>query len=180
MGGRMGAHVFQSVPSTVSCVIDMAGPTNFLLMDQQSGEGTLRHNGANSPEGMFMGFALNEHPKAVLEASPLEYVHEDAPPFFIVHGTLDPLVPVNQSRMLVDKLDAFGVPYTFVELPGAGHLTAEFGGKEVENDLLRFLNSECPRRGGSGAKSAATTASLNFVGIAVLASVLVSCSLALL
>jgi acetyl esterase/lipase len=44
-----------------------------------------------------------------------------APPFLIVHGDRDPLVPYHQSLLPVDALRAAGVPVTFYTVAGAGH-----------------------------------------------------------
>ena len=54
-------------------------------------------------------------------ANPVTYVTPEAPPFLIVHGDRDPLVPYGQSLLLVDALRAAGVPVTFYTVVGAGH-----------------------------------------------------------
>ena len=48
-------------------------------------------------------------------------VREGAPPFLIVHGTIDNLVPVAQARTLTEQLRRVGTPVTYVELAGAPH-----------------------------------------------------------
>jgi acetyl esterase/lipase len=55
-------------------------------------------------------------------ASPLRAVHDTAPPFLVMHGTVDNLVPVEQARQFVLALRAVA-PDTvvYVELPGAPH-----------------------------------------------------------
>ena len=54
--------------------------------------------------------------------SPLAYVHAAAPPFLIIHGTLDTLVLVEDVRHFVDRLTtASGQPVVYAELPGAQH-----------------------------------------------------------
>ncbi len=40
------------------------------------------------------------------QASPVTHVGPDAPPFFVIHGTNDSLVPVEQARTFVDRLRA--------------------------------------------------------------------------
>ena len=42
--------------------------------------------------------------------SPLPYITPDDPPFLILQGELDGVVPVEQSLLLRDKLEATGVP----------------------------------------------------------------------
>jgi acetyl esterase/lipase len=49
-------------------------------------------------------------------------VHADAPPFLIVHGTGDSVIPVAQARSFVERLRAVSHSVVgYVELPGAGH-----------------------------------------------------------
>lgn len=52
---------------------------------------------------------------------PTEYVTSDDAPFFIVHGTSDPVVPPAQSQLIHDKLVAQRVQSELTFLPGAGH-----------------------------------------------------------
>ena len=53
--------------------------------------------------------------------NPITYVDKNAPPFLIVHGTLDRLVPFNQSELLVDALKAAGASVKFHPVEGGGH-----------------------------------------------------------
>ena len=46
---------------------------------------------------------------------------KDDPPFLIVHGDKDPLVPHNQSEILCDALKKAGVEATLYTVPGGGH-----------------------------------------------------------
>ncbi len=56
------------------------------------------------------------------KASPIAQVHPDAPPFLIVHGSADTVIPVEQARSFVEELRAVSrSPVSFIELPGAGH-----------------------------------------------------------
>ena len=53
--------------------------------------------------------------------NPITYVTTNAPPFLIVHGTLDRLVPFNQSQLLAAALDAAGASVKFHPVEGGGH-----------------------------------------------------------
>jgi acetyl esterase/lipase len=55
------------------------------------------------------------------EISPVSHVSADDPPTLIVHGDADPLVPLQQSESIVEKLKAAGVEAKLVVKPGAGH-----------------------------------------------------------
>jgi acetyl esterase/lipase len=55
-------------------------------------------------------------------ASPLFRVNAGAPPFFVIHGHDDSLVPVPEARAFVDRLRAVsGNPVVYAELAGAQH-----------------------------------------------------------
>ena len=55
-------------------------------------------------------------------ASPLARVHPAAPPFLILHGDSDVIIPVAEARTFVARLRAASnSPVGYVELPGAGH-----------------------------------------------------------
>jgi acetyl esterase/lipase len=65
---------------------------------------------------------MSRHPEIFRKASPIARVHPGAPPFLVIHGTGDSVVPVAQSRSFVERLR--GVSHSvvsYVELPGAGH-----------------------------------------------------------
>lgn len=55
------------------------------------------------------------------EISPLYHVTADAPPFLIFHGDADPMVPLQQSEVLVKALKEKGVDVTFTVVPGGAH-----------------------------------------------------------
>lgn len=55
-------------------------------------------------------------------ASPLDRITGDAPPFFVIHGDQDSLVPVREARRFVDALRATShEPVAYAEIPGAQH-----------------------------------------------------------
>ncbi|ATY10827.1 alpha/beta hydrolase [Amycolatopsis sp. AA4] len=57
-----------------------------------------------------------------LAASPMDRVSEDAPPFFVIHGKHDSLVPVAEAREFVARLRAKSAhPVAYAELAGAQH-----------------------------------------------------------
>jgi acetyl esterase/lipase len=65
---------------------------------------------------------LEEDPETWDKASPMSRVRPDAPPMFLLHGTCDPLVPVEQARSFVRMLRATSrSPVAYAELPRAEH-----------------------------------------------------------
>lgn len=62
------------------------------------------------------------------QASPVAHVHPDAPPFFVLHGTNDSLVPVQQARDFVSRLRQVSrESVVYAELPWAQHAFDIFG-----------------------------------------------------
>jgi acetyl esterase/lipase len=53
--------------------------------------------------------------------SPVAHVRPGAPPFLLLHGTADPVVPYAQSELLAEALTAVGVDVQLVPVPDAGH-----------------------------------------------------------
>lgn len=61
-------------------------------------------------------------------ASPITYVSPDAPPFFVLHGRNDSLIPVQQARDFTARLrELSNQPVVYAELPYAQHAFDIFG-----------------------------------------------------
>ena len=61
-------------------------------------------------------------------ASPITHVSADAPPFFVLHGRNDSLIPVEQARAFTKRLrDASRQPVVYAEMPFAQHAFDIFG-----------------------------------------------------
>jgi dipeptidyl aminopeptidase/acylaminoacyl peptidase len=100
-------------------VVDYYGPTYLISFVQTPGYTS--HASATSAESKLIGGAVLENKKLARNASPTECVTLNDAPFFIVHGTSDPVVPPAQSQLIHDKLVAKGVQSEVTFLPGAGH-----------------------------------------------------------
>jgi acetyl esterase/lipase len=62
------------------------------------------------------------HPEVFRAASPTSRVGPDAPPFFVLHGVNDTLVPVETARAFVARLRGVSrQPVAYAELPLAQH-----------------------------------------------------------
>ncbi|KAA1190421.1 alpha/beta hydrolase [Pseudohalioglobus sediminis] len=63
-----------------------------------------------------------QNPELWESSSPLAHVHEDSPPMFVIHGTHDTLVWVEEARTFVSALQKVAKePVVYGELPGAQH-----------------------------------------------------------
>ncbi len=64
----------------------------------------------------------DENRAAFEDASPINHVRADAPPFFVIHGTNDNLAPLDQARRFVERLRHVSQePVLYAEVPGASH-----------------------------------------------------------
>ncbi|ORV84064.1 carboxylesterase [Mycobacterium interjectum] len=64
----------------------------------------------------------SENPDRFRSASPITYVHHQAPPFFVLHGEKDELVPSGQARVFCAALrDAGAATVAYAELANAHH-----------------------------------------------------------
>jgi acetyl esterase/lipase len=73
-------------------------------------------------EKRVMKTTFAAHPEVFQAASPTWRVHPDAPPFFVLQGGNDTLVPVEVARTFVEELRAVSrAPVAYAELPLAQH-----------------------------------------------------------
>jgi acetyl esterase/lipase len=116
--------------SCVQAVCDFYGPTDFLRMDAHRLPDGQIHDAPDSPESKLVGAPIQDNPDKVRRVNPITYASKGAPPFLIVHGILDRLVPFNQSQLLTDALEAVGTPVQFhpVEVGGHGQYFGAGGG----------------------------------------------------
>lgn len=115
--GTLGKFTDQS--SAVDAVVDWFGPTDFLIMDECGS--SFSHNGPKSPESSLIGGAIQDNPDKCVLANPITYVNDRNPPFLILHGDKDPLVPLCQSQVLYKKLQEAGVTAELITVEGGAH-----------------------------------------------------------
>ena len=120
MDGTLGPY--NDLSSRVTCAVDYFGPTDFMKMGHNPPlNAGPDFDPADWPESRLIGGVFYEQPEKVATANPITYVSADDPPFLIVHGTADPLVPFSQSELLHEALGKAGVPSTLIAVEGGGH-----------------------------------------------------------
>jgi len=133
---------FTSYSSSVNAVVDWFGPTDFQSMD--SCGSTMVHNAIDSPESILIGGPIQDNADLCALANPISYIDRDDPPFLIIHGDADPLVPHCQSEMLFKGLQESGVPSQFVLVPEGGHGPGIFE-EEYFELMINFFLKELKR-----------------------------------
>lgn len=116
--GEVGGNLDQS--SRVQAVCDFCGPTLLTGAALTPGDPRASQDG---PEAVrkLLGGPLSENRDKARLASPVQHVTKDDPPFLIVHGAKDPLVPVRQAELLHEALKKAEVAVTYRLDPNAGH-----------------------------------------------------------
>ncbi|MDH5602345.1 MAG: alpha/beta hydrolase [Cyclobacteriaceae bacterium] len=87
------------------------------------------------------GSELNDHAsieyKRAMEASPVFHITADDPPFLLVHGDKDDIVPISLSEKMLEKFKTTGVTARLVSIEGAGHGPG-FPGATTPPDLKKL------------------------------------------
>lgn len=108
---------FEDADTSLSGCVGLYGVYDFVDKD-----GVHHNNGMkNLLERYVMKAKRATSADAFTRASPIHRVHEAAPPFLLIHGELDTLVPVDEARRFASKLREAGVPVVYAEIPGAQH-----------------------------------------------------------
>ncbi len=135
MDGKIGPHTDKD--TKVAGVIDFFGPTDVSKMDAQRLPDGQVHDSAESPESKLLGAPVQSVPDKVKSANPLTYVDKTDPPFLMVHGDKDPLVPHGQSEILQAELKKAGVANELYTVKNGGH--GGFKDPEVPRKVEAFL-----------------------------------------
>jgi acetyl esterase/lipase len=89
------------------------------------------------------------HPEIFAAASPMARIHEDAPPFLLIHGEQDTIIPVDEARQFYDSLSAVSRnPVELSEIPRAGHafdLVDASHARRSAAEISRFLTEVVDR-----------------------------------
>ena len=123
-GGSAGAHLaamvaltandpryqpgFEEIDTSVVGCVPMYGP---YALDEIFGRASWSRLGrrvGGHMGALVLGVNVADDPAAYRDASPLHAVRPGAPPFLVVHGTIDNLVPVEQARSFTTALPGGG------------------------------------------------------------------------
>ncbi|CAA9328891.1 MAG: hypothetical protein AVDCRST_MAG68-2386 [uncultured Gemmatimonadetes bacterium] len=110
---RAGDALGGAFPLRAAGVVSLAGITDLRGYGAAPG-------GCNSSVHPLLGGTPAEHPDRYAAVSPIERVPLGVP-VRLVHGARDPIVPVAQSRALLDRMRAAGESAELTVVEGAGH-----------------------------------------------------------
>jgi len=101
----------------------------------------------------FVGFlervvvrkTMERHSEVFENASPITRTHPDAPPFLVIHGDSDHVIPVQEARAFVTQLRAVSTSAVrYLEIPAVGHgfdLTDRWGAQAAIEAASQFLEA---------------------------------------
>jgi acetyl esterase/lipase len=139
---------FEDADTSVAAAVPFYGVYDFTNRDGSAGRALVPFL-----ERRVMHSRLADNLAAWEEASPMSHVRPDAPPFFVLHGTNDVLVPVEQARSFVRSLRAVSHnPVVYAELPRAQHAFDVLPSVRVHHTVRaveRFLAVVRSERGGA-------------------------------
>jgi len=137
-----GKGGWEKYSSRVQAVVDCFGPTDLLKIMADAGrskvQGRREFGSGKNPVALLIGGPIEENKDKAAEASPVTYVSKDDPPFLILHGDQDPLVPLVQSERFCEALKKAGVEAELHVVKGAGHGFARLG--EVSHMIRNFFD----------------------------------------
>lgn len=140
LGTVTANHASSGEFPTVKAVCDWCGPTDLVRLGSQ------RYPQVKfdwmSPTAALTGFlrgSVTQKHNEAIDASPVTHVNSSCPPFLIMHGTADSIVPIEQSEELYQALKQANVDVTFIPLKNAEH---DFDSKENFRTVEKFFRSK--------------------------------------
>ncbi|HEY0681305.1 MAG TPA: alpha/beta hydrolase [Steroidobacter sp.] len=128
-------------PPPVAAIVDFYGPTDLDTWPAPNPSGGFIQ-APHSSIARWIGERADA-PAMRKRMSPVSYVRASLPPIFIVHGDADPVVPLQESLNLKQKLDAAGARSALHVVPGGAH--GKFNDQQeraIEQDVLNFLRHQ--------------------------------------
>ncbi len=130
----------------IYAVIDYYGPTDISRMNEEPS--VQDHRAADSPEGLLIGGVdVLDNPDLANRTVLMTHIGDgrDLPPFLVIHGSADRLVPFGQSVMLVESLRAAGQDVTFYKIAAADHGDPSFWKPATLDLVVDFIERHRPQ-----------------------------------
>ena len=117
-GGQLAAMAtLRGGPDTkVQAVVTLYAPTDLVALAKNSNyvPSSIRDSVRGTPfEGLLLA--------GLAQLSPINNIRRDMPPFLLIHGTADSMVPFDQSRDMCDRMKAAGASCEIYPVKGGGH-----------------------------------------------------------
>jgi acetyl esterase/lipase len=121
----------EKISSAIQAVGDFYGPTDFTKFPRAfekypTSEVVAKNEGKpwlimTEVVYKLLGGPVSKRLELAKLANPITYLDKNDPPFLVVHGELDNIVPISQSDLLVKALKEKGVEVEYIRDPKLGH-----------------------------------------------------------
>ncbi|GAA2455239.1 alpha/beta hydrolase [Streptomyces glaucus] len=140
-GGHLAALTALTQPAgTVAGCVTWYAPTDLTHLADDLPEGAYDTRDPATFEALLLGGAPAQRAGAARDASPVTRVTSQAPPFLLLHGADDVLVPARQSVRLAEALRAAGHQPDLRLVTGGNHLWVGLSDEDVENCYVRTVD----------------------------------------
>lgn len=119
---------YQNESSRLQAVVDMFGPADLTHISD-----------SDAFARGIMQLVLGSSTRVRRAASPITYIGPHDPPFLIVQGTQDTMIPPRQAREQAQRLRAAGSPVTLVLVKHTGHGLNTPGEQPAATALVRMV-----------------------------------------
>ncbi|MDI9498737.1 MAG: alpha/beta hydrolase [Bacillota bacterium] len=126
--------------SAVQAAVPWYMPSDFVngwVSDAAAGDTVTRR--------LFGGQHPADGPEVARRVTPQAYVGPDTPPFLLIHGTADQVVPIEQSETMLAALSAAGVPATLLAIEGSDHADTPFYQPALWEHIKHFFHETLDR-----------------------------------
>lgn len=146
-GGQLAAMAALNTAAVKAAVL-LYAPTDLvaLLNSSELVPSSIRDSFKDTPFESLMLARL-------AQLSPISRVRRGMPPFLLIHGTADPLVPFEQSRAMCKKMAAADASCELFPVPGAGHGLRRWEGipsisEPYKREMTRWLQEQLTANSG--------------------------------
>lgn len=115
-GGHLAALAALNGEVEVKAVVGLYAPTDLVSLAKDSDlipDGIRDRLRGTAFEGVILA--------GLAQLSPIRKVRQGMPPFLLIHGTADQVVPFGQSEAMCRKIESVGGECKLFPVPGAGH-----------------------------------------------------------
>ncbi|MEO7124425.1 MAG: alpha/beta hydrolase [Lacisediminihabitans sp.] len=144
--------------SSVGSVVAWFAPMDFIALAERPADSSVprpsfmagRAPNATPAQALLLGVGdVRDAPDAARAASPTTYANHAGPPFLLVHGDRDGLIPHEQSVLLHEALLASGTESTLLLVAGANHEDEAFRHPSILAATAELLKDPHPSDTGS-------------------------------
>ncbi|QFT61058.1 acetyl esterase (plasmid) [Sulfitobacter sp. THAF37] len=118
----------------IRAVVDYYGPSNLITLCAG------RDNLLSAPVTQLLGQTVFDAPQVAWHASPVAHCNADSPPFLLIHGDADSVVPITESYNFQAQLQARGGTAQMIHVPGGGHATPHMHTPQINAQIADFID----------------------------------------